>query len=175
VTNNDVIVFWRGTEDVRKNNTKQFIVINNSHTNIILMDVSHRHDLINWSCVNNEIKSLNRKLDKIMKGQKHVTVLRAECDRELFRNHGLHLNKLDKKTVAKQIVDTCMTVLQEKEIASIPMPWKDKQSATDDSNHIVTQTVINRRILPQIRIMNLLECPREIKSLQLTKQVIFLW
>jgi len=39
----------------------------NSHTNIILMSVPHRHDLYEWSCVNSEVKAFNRKLVKLMK------------------------------------------------------------------------------------------------------------
>jgi len=48
----DVLVVWEGSKDVGKNETKQGInwiksfVTTNKHTNIILMEVPHRHDLI---------------------------------------------------------------------------------------------------------------------------------
>jgi hypothetical protein len=60
--------------------------MNNSHTNIILMHVPHRHDLVNWSCVNNEINSSNRKLEKLQKKQKHVTVVRADSQGAIYKS-----------------------------------------------------------------------------------------
>ena len=52
----DVVVVWGGSKDVGKNETKQGInwiknfIETNKHTNIILMEVPHRHDLIQHSC-----------------------------------------------------------------------------------------------------------------------------
>ena len=67
LTNNDIIVFWGGTNDVSKNNSQNglkhinnFMKVN-SHTNIILMSVPHQHSLPEWSCVN----SLNAELNPI--------------------------------------------------------------------------------------------------------------
>jgi hypothetical protein len=64
----DIIVFWGGTNDVRKNNSRdafkhtvKFVEIN-SHTNIIAMSVPQRHDLCDWSCVNPEVKTFHRNL-----------------------------------------------------------------------------------------------------------------
>jgi hypothetical protein len=34
----------------------------NNNTNIILLNVSHRHDLMDLCCVNNEIRTFSRKL-----------------------------------------------------------------------------------------------------------------
>jgi hypothetical protein len=62
---NDLIIFWGGSNDVSKNNSKEGskhlvnFVQSNNHTNIFLMCVSPRHDLPEWSCVNNEIKTFN--------------------------------------------------------------------------------------------------------------------
>jgi hypothetical protein len=70
---NDVLVFGGGANDISKNDSKMGLrpilnfVRNNSHTNIVLLDVPHRYDLANWSCVNNEINTFNRKLLKVMK------------------------------------------------------------------------------------------------------------
>ena len=61
---NDII--WEGANDVSRNNSQNAlkhitnIVKVNSHTNIILMCVPHRHDLPEWSCVNSEGKAFNR-------------------------------------------------------------------------------------------------------------------
>ena len=69
----DLIIFWGGSNDVSKNNSQEGLkhlvnfVQSNNHTNIFLMCVPPRHDLPEWSCVNNEIKAYNRKLLKLMK------------------------------------------------------------------------------------------------------------
>jgi hypothetical protein len=61
-----VIIVCGGTNDVKRNNTKAGLthvlnfVRNNTYTNIILMYVPHRHDLVSWSCVNNEIDVFNK-------------------------------------------------------------------------------------------------------------------
>jgi hypothetical protein len=54
LTNNDIIVFWGVINDVSKNNSQDglkhinnFMKVN-SHTNIILMSVPHRHSLPEW-------------------------------------------------------------------------------------------------------------------------------
>lgn len=79
-----------------KNNAKMalkyitnFIKVNN-HTNIIVLSVPHRHNVMESFCVNKEIRSFNRKLMKNVKTFKHTLVL--EMDREFFTPHGLHLN-----------------------------------------------------------------------------------
>jgi len=81
---------------VGKNNAKMalkyitnFIKVNN-HTNIIVLSVPHRHNVMESFCVNKEIRSFNRKLMKNVKTFKHTLVL--EMDREFFTPHGLHLN-----------------------------------------------------------------------------------
>ena len=51
-----------------------------SHTNIILMSVPHRHNLFEWSCVNSEAKAFNIKLVKLTKPYKHVNVVKVDLD-----------------------------------------------------------------------------------------------
>ena len=64
----DVVVVWGGSKDVGKNESKKGInriqrfVETNKHTNIILMEVPHRHDLIQESCVNKEVKKYNSRI-----------------------------------------------------------------------------------------------------------------
>jgi hypothetical protein len=66
---------------IGKNNVKEEmkeilkLVKENSHTNIILTCIPQRYDLLEWSCVNTEMESFNRKLGKSMKkNSKYVTV-----------------------------------------------------------------------------------------------------
>jgi hypothetical protein len=111
LTNNDIIVFGGGTNDVSKNNSQDGpkhivnIVKMNSHTNIILMSVPHRHDLSEWSCVNSEVKVFNRKLVKLMKPYKHVIVVKVNLDRKFFTRQGLHKNNLGKERIALKIAN----------------------------------------------------------------------
>jgi hypothetical protein len=99
---NDLILFWGGSNDVSKNNSKEGLkhLVN---TNIFLMCVPPRHDLPEWSCVNNEIKTFNRKLLKLMKPYEHVLTVTADTDRKFFTQHGLHMNSLGKEKFASKV------------------------------------------------------------------------
>jgi hypothetical protein len=130
LSKSDVVVFYGGSNDVSKNKVSvplkhisNFIKVNNN-TNIILLSAPHRNDLINSSCVNNEIKSFNRKLRKYVNTSKHTSVLEVNPNREFFTQHGLHLNGREKEMVAKQIVEKFSTVLGKKVEGSISFGWK---------------------------------------------------
>jgi hypothetical protein len=66
----DVVVVWGGSKDVGKNETKKGInctqkfIKTNSSTNFVLMEVPHRYDLEQISCVNKEVDKYNRRLQK---------------------------------------------------------------------------------------------------------------
>jgi len=99
---NDVIILCSGTNDYEPNkfsltfhNIMNFIK-SNDHTNIILMNVPSRYDLPNSISVNRNISALNRKLQKLVKVFPDMSFLKTDKDRNLFTNHGLHLNKLGK-------------------------------------------------------------------------------
>ena len=70
LTKEDTVVLWGGSNDVAKNNSvvgmKHMLdlVINSTRTNVILLSVPHRHDLIKESCVNREVEVFNRNLKK---------------------------------------------------------------------------------------------------------------
>jgi hypothetical protein len=70
LTKKDIVVLWGGSNDVAENNSvvgmKHILdlVINSSHTKVILMNVPHRHYLIKDSCVNREVEAFNRTLYK---------------------------------------------------------------------------------------------------------------
>jgi hypothetical protein len=107
LTNRDAVVFWGGTNDVGKNNSQyglrhivDFVAANN-HTNIILVNVPHRHDLCDWSCVNSEVQRFNRKLRKRIKCSKHVKKVRVDQKRKYFTTHGVHMNNMGKENIVK--------------------------------------------------------------------------
>jgi len=65
-----------------------------SRTNIL--DVPHRFDQVNSSCVNKETIGYNRKLQKIVKTSNHVQVQNMSRDRTCYTKHGMHINLLGK-------------------------------------------------------------------------------
>ena len=67
-----------------------------------------------FSCVNNEIRSFNRKLIKSVRAYQHASILEISNNRKLFTNHGQHLNGMGKEVLAKQLVSLTYAVLDQK-------------------------------------------------------------
>jgi hypothetical protein len=109
MTNNDIVIVWAGTNDISKDRAKEGInnVINfierTSHTNILIMEVPHRHDLADWSCVNREVIRFNRLLAKRLKSYQHAAICRMDLGRQHFTKHGLHMNKEGKVKMCQQL------------------------------------------------------------------------
>jgi hypothetical protein len=67
LTKRNVCLVWGGINDVGRNETNMGIcalndfVSSHEHTNIIVLNVPHRHDLAPNSCVNYDVKVFNRK------------------------------------------------------------------------------------------------------------------
>lgn len=150
LTKSDVVVFSSGSNDVGKNKAsgalKQIsnFVKTNNNTNIIMLSAPHRHDLVDFSCVNNEIKSFNRKLKKHVKISKHTLILEINPNREFFTQHGLYLNGRGKAKVAKQIVAHLPITLGKKVEGLISLGWKSDLVKRDTTlvlgNRIETPT-----------------------------------
>jgi hypothetical protein len=125
-----VVVVWGGSKDVGKNETKQGInriqrfVETNKHTNIILMEVPHRHDLIWDSRVNKEVEKYNSRMRKYMKVHENVEVLNVNVDRDGFTTHGQHMNLRGKELMAKKIVEAIKRTLKVCNKELISMKWK---------------------------------------------------
>ena len=68
LTREDMVVLWGGANDVARNKSmvgmKHILdlLINSTHTNVILLSVRHRHDQLNNSCVNREVKVFSKSL-----------------------------------------------------------------------------------------------------------------
>jgi hypothetical protein len=140
LTNNDIIFGGGGTNDVNKNNSQDglkhitnFVKVN-SHTNIILMGVPHRHDLSEWSCVKSEVKAFNRKLVKHMKPYKHI-VLKVDLDSKFLTRQGLHMNNLGKEKIALETANAVTKIfLKQEEIISLCRKNEYEVTVSDSSN-----------------------------------------
>jgi len=76
------------------------------------------------------ISILNRKLQKLVNVFPHAHFLETDNNRNLFNNHGLHLNKLGKQLVNHQIASLLLTILK-KTTTPIILRWHETQ---DDNN-----------------------------------------
>ena len=79
---------WGGTRDVGKNETDKGLhkiknfVENHKQTNFIVMSVPYRHDLDPKSCINDEVKVYNRKLEKYLKVCNNTRIIEVDSNRE---------------------------------------------------------------------------------------------
>jgi hypothetical protein len=108
---NDCIVISAATNDISKNDSIEGLknifnfVKQNRHTNIIILETFHRHDLAEWSCVNKEIKKFNRLLTKRAKPYKHVIISRPKLCKQHFTRHGMHTNNKGKQEMCQHITE----------------------------------------------------------------------
>ena len=94
----DVVILCGGTRDIAKNeaniglrHVSQFVKCT-ANTNVIVTNAPARYDLHPSSCVNKEVESFNRKLQKSMKIHYHIRVCSMSTNRDHFTTHGLHMN-----------------------------------------------------------------------------------
>jgi hypothetical protein len=82
------------------------IVSSLNHTNVIVIEVPHRHDLVPNSCVNSEVLMFNIK--KLYPNLTEVSVDRAH---DFFTRSGFHLNSLEKEHTARRVVSVISDLL----------------------------------------------------------------
>jgi len=147
----DVVVVWGGLKDVGKNESKKGInriqrfVETNKHTNIILMEVPHRHDLKQESCVNKEVKKYNSRIRKHMKVHENAEVLHVNLDRSGFTKHGLHMNTMGKELMAKRIVEAIKRTLKVWRKKPVSLKWKEGLSRENQGPGEATNEVGEER------------------------------
>jgi len=112
LTKKDVVVLWGGSNDIARNNSliglkhiREFL-INNNHTNVILMTAPHRHDLTADSCINKEVEEFNKKLHEKLEGLGKVEIIDAINERKFYTRHGQHMNLTGKDNMSKKIATT---------------------------------------------------------------------
>jgi len=85
-----ILIFWGDSNDVGKNNSQNCFshLVNfmnkNRHINIISLCAPHRHDLVNWLCVNSDVRNFNMTQVKLRISQL-VTVVRIDLNRKFFK------------------------------------------------------------------------------------------
>jgi hypothetical protein len=137
LTREDVIVLWGGSNDTGKNESSKGLshtsnfMKNRGHTNIVIMNAPHRHDLDTTSCIINDVKVFNRKLLKQIKIDDYAKVMETNLSREHFTQHGLHMNRLGKELISKTISENIKSILMRKQPYHISLKWKE--DSTDPS------------------------------------------
>jgi hypothetical protein len=88
----DVIVINGGSNDIgsKRNQTHKVLVHmtqfiqENTHSNIIIVNILPRHDIGRNSMINLEIQEANRKLNRIAKAYNNVTIVESNLHRKYF-------------------------------------------------------------------------------------------
>lgn len=133
LSKNDVVVISAGTNDIYNNNDKgneviykmtQF-VLNHCNTNIVIVGVPHRHDLDKDSQINRAIREINNRLLDKAKRFHHVSMIQVDRDRRNYTKQGLHLNKLGKEGLARQMAKQIIKLTKKEPV--IKLPWKDNK------------------------------------------------
>jgi len=126
----NVVVVWDAANDIAKNETnKALSYITNfvnlrEHTNVLLVGVPTRFDLSTTSCVNREVNSYNRKLNKQMKQFEHVKLIDSKLQRDYFTKHGMHMKLSGKEIMAQRIAELIKETFSKKKTSTIPLHWK---------------------------------------------------
>ena len=132
LTMNDFLIICSGANDIDRNDSRNAFknitsfIKNVNHTNIILISAPYRHDIMDYSHVNNLIKSFNSKLFKLAKTFSHVSIMEIVNNRFLFTKHGLHLNESGKELLSNQLVLHIFSILEEVSSKPIILGWYDK-------------------------------------------------
>ena len=89
-----------GTQDVivvsGGKHMAQFIQ-ENTHSNIIIVNIPPRYDIERNSIIKLEIQATNMKLNKRAKVYNNIMIVDTNLHRKCFTRHGLHLNKYGKE------------------------------------------------------------------------------
>jgi hypothetical protein len=105
---------------------KDFVTRQN-HTNLVVLNIPYRHGIQESSCVNSAVGSFNRKLMKCSKAFDNLHFLGVEYCRDLYTNHGLHLNWKGKEVMSRKIVNAIKDILNVQKLAPIGIKWKDEE------------------------------------------------
>jgi hypothetical protein len=137
LTRKDTVILWGGSNDIAKNEAVSGLgslrkfVNNKKNTDIVLITAPHRYDLMEFSCVNEEIKIFNRKMHKIMKLKNNVKILDTNVDRSCYTKPGLHLNRIGKERVMERILNQIKTPINKNKQKVIAQYWEHNLEEID--------------------------------------------
>jgi len=94
------------------------------HTNVLLIDVPPRYDLNTIPNINTKIINHNKKLHKITKSFKHVQLVKAITNRDLFTRHERHLSKEGKEAMTREIIEKLLINVDSPKVDVAHLPWK---------------------------------------------------
>jgi hypothetical protein len=127
----DLVIISAGANDVSKNESRNFLsslktrLHGLTHTNVLLYNVPYRYDLIPESCVNAEIKCVNKNIYDICRRFENVKLIDiSKIGRRFHNSQGLKLNFLGRR----YFMDSLTYHLQGlhkivSSIKSIPLNW----------------------------------------------------
>jgi hypothetical protein len=126
----DVIMLSVGAIYIYGNNLKEALIKiimfiqNNGNTNIMMLGILHRHNMVEYLYVNKEIQSINYKLKKGAKIFNYVSIMECNYNMEYFTKHGIHLYRKGKRLVSKQLTSEIWKLFATEEIPPISSEWK---------------------------------------------------
>jgi hypothetical protein len=167
----DVLVINGGSDDTGNNNTKRNGILvmmtqfmqKYSNTNIIDVNIPHRHDLTKDSRANFEIQAFSAKVSKTAKSFRHVALVEMDFNRKRFTKHGLHLSNAGKEGLAKlialQIDKLINNIIKIEPVTALN--WKEEATnvsinATDNHkpNLMSTEDDFSKVLIPPIQVHN---------------------
>ena len=140
-----------GTRDIAKNEAyiglrhiSQFVNFT-ADTNVIVMCAPTRYDLQSSSCVNMEVASFNRKLQKSMKIFSNVHTCPMSSNRDHYTMHGFHMNARGKHW----ITITWASIIKSLQFSSLSTPIillpEKNEYLVDPAYPAIKSCVINTR------------------------------
>jgi hypothetical protein len=155
----DVVIICSGTRDVAKKEAKDGLRIlsefakHTLNTNVIVTCVPYRFDLQLSSCVNKEVESFNRKLQKAMKTFSHMHVCSMSTNRDHFTSHGLHLNSQGKNWIINKWASIITPIISKSRVISVtPLPWMKKSDNSYDEHEHWKELVTEGMNMPKEKV-----------------------
>lgn len=146
---NDIMVVVCGTNDVARNEANKALegitqtIHQYSHTNIVLVDLPNRYDLVKWSCVNQEVRKTNMSLKELSQQYQNVTLVEAsKAERHFHTRQGLHLNYRGKIWLAERISEQITKLTepkQHRESTPPPSPCTGQTTKSPEQGLVIRQ------------------------------------
>jgi hypothetical protein len=127
------VIICGGTRNVAKNEAKDGLIILSEFakltldTNVIIMCVPHHFDLQLSQCVNKEMESFNRKLQKTMKTFSHMHSCSKSTNTDYFTSHGLHLNSQGKNWIIHKWPSIISPIISQSRVICYASPLDEKE------------------------------------------------